>query len=171
MKHTILISLFAVVLLSGCQTLQSPQQRQQEAARRRAAERVVEERLHRLQARVEAVESENARLAQHVEHLRSQLGTYGQQIAQVDSNLRSVEARQGKQTQEVVKRVEGLLKKAAPARKSTASRGNGREHVVESGHTLSAIAQAYGTTVKAIKQVNNLKSDNIYIGQKLFIPE
>jgi LysM repeat protein len=42
---------------------------------------------------------------------------------------------------------------------------------VESGHTLSAIAVAYGSTVKAIKEANQLSSDNIYIGQKLFIPE
>jgi LysM repeat protein len=42
---------------------------------------------------------------------------------------------------------------------------------VQSGHTLSAIAQAYSTNVSAIKKANNLKSDNIYVGQKLFIPE
>jgi len=43
--------------------------------------------------------------------------------------------------------------------------------VVEAGHTLSAIAQAYGTSVDAIKKANNLKSDSIYVGQKLFIPQ
>ena len=48
---------------------------------------------------------------------------------------------------------------------------SGHEHVVESGHTLSVIAQAYGTTVDAIKKSNDLKSDVIYVGQKLFIPE
>ena len=48
---------------------------------------------------------------------------------------------------------------------------SGHEHVVESGHTLSVIAQAYGTTVGAIKKSNDLKSDVIYVGQKLFIPE
>jgi len=72
---------------------------------------------------------------------------------------------------ELIKRVEGLLKKSVASRPSKPSRGAGREHVVESGHTLSAIASAYGTTVKAIKQANNLKSDSIYVGQKLFIPE
>ena len=42
---------------------------------------------------------------------------------------------------------------------------SGHEHVVESGHTLSVIAQAYGTTVDAIKKSNDLKSDVIYVGQ------
>ena len=48
---------------------------------------------------------------------------------------------------------------------------SGREHIVEAGHTLSAIAIAYGASVKEIKRANNLSSDNIYVGQKLFIPE
>ena len=85
--------------------------------------------------------------------------------------MQALEAKQARETQEVISRVEGLLKKTVSSRPSTPSRGAGREHVVESGHTLSAIAQAYGTTIGAIKKANNLKSDNIYVGQKLFIPQ
>jgi LysM repeat protein len=48
---------------------------------------------------------------------------------------------------------------------------SGRVHKVESGHTLSSIAQAYGSTVKAIKTANNLNSDVIYVGQELIIPD
>ncbi|WP_203256809.1 LysM peptidoglycan-binding domain-containing protein [Hyunsoonleella ulvae] len=39
--------------------------------------------------------------------------------------------------------------------------------VVKKGHTLYSIAKKYNTTVKAIKALNNLKSNTIYIGQKL----
>lgn len=44
-----------------------------------------------------------------------------------------------------------------------------KTHVVKSGDTLSQIARKYGVTVKQIKTWNNLKSDNIQIGQKLII--
>ncbi len=44
------------------------------------------------------------------------------------------------------------------------------EHIVESGHTLSSIAAAFGTTVSKIKAANNLKSDMLRVGQKLIIP-
>nr|WP_272509075.1 LysM peptidoglycan-binding domain-containing protein [Clostridium ganghwense] len=42
---------------------------------------------------------------------------------------------------------------------------------VNSGDTLSKIAQTFGITVAAIKEANNLSSDMIYVGQKLTIPE
>lgn len=44
-----------------------------------------------------------------------------------------------------------------------------RTHVVKSGETLSHIARKYSISVKQIKDWNNLKSDNIQIGQKLII--
>lgn len=43
-------------------------------------------------------------------------------------------------------------------------------YLVKSGDTLSRIAKIHGTTVKAIRQANNLTSDRLSIGQKLLIP-
>ncbi len=167
MKTRLLLSLSAIALLSGCETLQSPQQRRQVDARQQAAARHTEERVHRLQAQVEAIESENAQLAQDVEQLRAELRSFS-------GSMKSLEAKQAREMNELIKRVEVLLEKSVASRPPSSRpshSGPGREHVVQSGHTLSAIAQAYGTTVKAIKQANNLKSDNIRVGQKLFIPE
>lgn len=42
-------------------------------------------------------------------------------------------------------------------------------HVVKYGQALSTIAEWYGVTVEQIKQLNNLSSDNIYVGQTLII--
>lgn len=54
----------------------------------------------------------------------------------------------------------------APATASGADGG----YVVKSGDSLSVIAYRHGTTVQALKETNNLKSDTIYVGQKLALP-
>lgn len=43
-------------------------------------------------------------------------------------------------------------------------------HVVRAGENLFRISLRYGTTVKAIMQVNRLTSTTIYVGQRLVIP-
>lgn len=43
-------------------------------------------------------------------------------------------------------------------------------YTVVSGDTLSGIASRYGTTVSAIKELNGLTGDGIYVGQKLKLP-
>ena len=43
-------------------------------------------------------------------------------------------------------------------------------HIVQKSETLWRISQAYNSSVSAIKEANNLKSDNIEIGQRLLIP-
>jgi LysM repeat protein len=53
-----------------------------------------------------------------------------------------------------------------PAVEST----GGEAYTVKSGDTLTKIAKAHGTTVKAIKAASNLTTDHIKVGQKLTIP-
>ena len=43
-------------------------------------------------------------------------------------------------------------------------------HTVRKGDTLSGIAKKYGTSIKALKSANGLKSDTIQVGQKLTLP-
>jgi membrane-bound lytic murein transglycosylase D len=43
-------------------------------------------------------------------------------------------------------------------------------HKVRKGETLSTIARKHGTTVQKIKKANNIKGDNIQVGQRLSIP-
>ena len=45
-----------------------------------------------------------------------------------------------------------------------------RTYTVKKGDTLGAIARRNGTSVKALKRANGLKSDLIHINQKLTIP-
>jgi LysM repeat protein len=43
-------------------------------------------------------------------------------------------------------------------------------YVVKGGDNLSRLAKKYGTTVKAIREINGMKSNDIRVGQKLKIP-
>lgn len=46
-----------------------------------------------------------------------------------------------------------------------------KEYVVEKGDTLSVIAEAFNTSVSVLKSMNNLKGDNLRIGQKILVPK
>ena len=47
---------------------------------------------------------------------------------------------------------------------------NYKIYEIKRGDTLYQIAKKFGTTIEKLKKINNLKSDNISIGQKLLIP-
>lgn len=59
----------------------------------------------------------------------------------------------------------GQILRVPAAPQETAS-----SYTVVSGDSLSAIAKRFNTTVNAIKSINNLTGDTIYVGQRLIIP-
>ncbi len=61
-----------------------------------------------------------------------------------------------------------------PAPKPTTTKvviGPHQEYTVQSGDTLSLIAQAFNTSVGKIKEMNGLKGDNLRVGQNLNLPK
>ena len=71
-----------------------------------------------------------------------------------------------------------MLKNAAPPPPPPAPRpakpaytGPCKEYVVESGDTLSVIATAFNTKVSVLRSMNNLKGDNLRVGQKILVPK
>lgn len=59
----------------------------------------------------------------------------------------------------------------APGETMSAPTGGGdHTYTVKSGDTLTKIAKSHGTTVKALRSANNLKTDRIKVGDKLIIP-
>jgi LysM repeat protein len=54
--------------------------------------------------------------------------------------------------------------------KSEAVGGTGNVYTVKAGETLTKIAKQHGTTSKAIRAANNLKTDRLVVGQKLKLP-
>ncbi|MGM9910137.1 MAG: LysM peptidoglycan-binding domain-containing protein, partial [Lacticaseibacillus absianus] len=53
--------------------------------------------------------------------------------------------------------------------KAEAALATAKTHRVVKGDTLWSLAKKYGTTVSALKKLNNLTSDTIYIGQTLIL--
>ena len=165
MSRILCVGMLIVGLLSGCQTVE---QAQQVEARRQMEQRYAEERTLRMQADLDAVSVEQAELRRELEQLRMEVRGALEVAQTAQEQAQLAEAQQAT----VVSKVQNLLKKELAAMPTErAVQGRGHEHIVESGHTLSAIAVAYGSTVQAIKEANQLSSDNIYIGQRLFVPE
>jgi LysM repeat protein len=59
---------------------------------------------------------------------------------------------------------------AGPAPVESTSAGGEQTYMVKSGDNLTKIAGQFGTTVKALRAANGLKTDSIKVGQKLKIP-
>jgi len=121
-----------------------------------------------LQRRVAGIERGNATqdLKQEIEALKAS-------IAELRRQLQS-------QREAIVKDLTGRIKtiQAAqtppPAPKETPKKvvvGPHREYEVKAGDTLSLIAEAFGTTVSKIKEMNGLKGDMLRIGQKIMVPQ
>lgn len=166
-KSLLYILLPSLLLVSGCQTYDTMHTRSSSSSRSKTS---TDSRMRRLEGKMNAVELENARLRQDVAQLRTEMQS-------VSSSMHAMEARQGREMDQMLTRmrsdIKGVIKKANASSSSSSkkSRGSGYEHKVGAGETLSAIAVAYGSSVKAIKQANNLKDDVIWVGQVLFIPD
>lgn len=52
----------------------------------------------------------------------------------------------------------------------TNAQGQRRSHTVAAGETLFGIARRYGVTVDAIREANELETDQVRTGQRLVIP-
>ncbi|NBD37598.1 MAG: LysM peptidoglycan-binding domain-containing protein [Verrucomicrobia bacterium] len=64
-----------------------------------------------------------------------------------------------------------LPEREAPAETREAEREHGAKEVeVRRGDTLTSIARRNGTTVAALRSMNNLSGDTIYVGQTLSVP-
>lgn len=65
----------------------------------------------------------------------------------------------------------GVRVDSTPFLNTSFDNNKGNIYIVESGDTLSAIAQKYGTTYQKIAEYNHIANpDLIYIGQKIIIP-
>ena len=164
MRFFILI-IFFVIILSGCQTIE---QSRQTEARRQVEQRYMDERNNRLQGDVNVLREDLTVLREEVASLQDTVNKIRSLTLESEEKFRNAKANQEK----VIDNLRSLLESKLSSSSDVNNKDiEGHEHIVESGHTLSAIALAYGSTVTAIKQANKLDSDDIYVGQRLFIPQ
>ena len=128
---------------------------------------VLQTNLSDLQRRIGALEGggdDSKGIRQEIDSLRTQ-------INELRREMRDMRG-------EIVKDLSGRIAKmqtaVAPQPRPAPEKvviGPHQEYTVQAGDTLSLIAQAFGTTVAKIKEMNGLKNDNLRVGQKLNLPK
>ena len=103
--------------------------------------------------------SDIRQLSSHANETTTALAQYKEKFTQFEKAI----ALQKEQIQDIVKLREGL------AKLTNASELSNR-YVVQPGDSLEKIARGKGTSVEAIKQVNNLSTDLIVVGQEIQLP-
>lgn len=190
MKNIINISLllaFSLIISTGCQTIRgnSSSSGLTNAVRNQDARiseltfqlKQVAENNNQAIRKLNEMIRENAELKQQVAALENNVSSLGKAI-EAERNNRSAE------TERLLKEVAQQTTAAINARTAAlqqqqktntaggpATKGSFYEYTVQPGATLGAIAKAYKVSVAEIKQANNLKSDIIRAGQKLYIPK
>ena len=165
MIKTTLTALAALLIFSGCATYPS----RTTQARQTENHLLQQEKQRRVNGRIEMLEGEIERISLELDRLRKTL----------DTRMTDIERKSQQDKREMIAKITSHLEKLMvttsapdPAPASGSSSGQGWEHVVQKGDTLSTIANAYNVTTKVLIDVNNLKNpDRLSIGQKLFIPE
>ena len=163
-RFSFIIMLF-LFILSGCQTVE---QHRQIEARKQVEQRYIEEQVNRLQGEISFLIEDNAQLREELILLQDALNKVKSFVVESEKKTLNRQLEQNK----AIENLRIVLQEELKSHLNIEDKSiNGHEHIVEYGHTLSAIALAYGSTVIAIKNANDLDTDEIYIGQKLFIPE
>lgn len=109
-----------------------------------------------------------AATAQYVEHTAN---TDTTEQSKTESKVESVEsARVSQAISGSNSRRQAAASKAKTDKPKASAKPSTTKHKVKRGENLGRIAARYGTTVKAIRNANGLKNDNIREGQTLTIP-
>lgn len=125
------------------------------------------QRLHRLEARGNdsSMRSEIEALKASIQELRREMASQREAIVRdLTQRITSAQAAQAKE--------EKKARAAAQAAQAKPSYdGPVMEYEVVSGDNLFFIAKAFNTTVPKLKELNNLKKNDLRVGQKLLVPK
>ncbi len=114
--------------------------------------------LRALKAEIDALKSEISRLRNEMKSQRKEI--VSDLTSRIDQQQRE---RERQQQREREREREHQRNNPAPEPSGT--------YTVQPGDTLSLIAQAFGTTVGKLKEMNKLRSDMLRVGQKLSVPD
>jgi LysM repeat protein len=132
---------------------------------------------------VEALQFNQDKIQKQITDLQAQLldlrksgaGTSANDLQALEAKIKAVDAAREKDKQVILDQLAKELSSLSGSRAGAAApkqvAGDAKEHVVQKGETLTAIAKQYGVTVADLKKANSLTGDEIRIGQKLTIPK
>lgn len=139
--------------------------------------------MQRAISQLDTLQSNFDSLDRRISKLESGSNTHALQ-AEIDSLRAAVaELRRelANQRGEIVKDLSGRIAKMQPkdppappqpkAMKKKVDAGPTSTYEVKSGDSLYLIAMAFNTTVAKLREMNNLKKDNLRVGQKLIVPQ
>ncbi len=182
MKRVIFLLVVALVALPGlAQRGATLSPSSQAFAQQAQLLREIQYRLQALDSRLEGIEQQHQSLSNRIGALERGTGVATKDdLAAVRSDLEAVRSAQKQLRGEIVDELSGKLaaisKREASARaaaeRRAAEQASGYRHTVESGQTLSAIAEAYKVPVRTIMRANKISDPSkLRVGQKLFIPD
>lgn len=123
---------------------------------------------------IENLKAEIAGLRATVEELKRQLSAQrGEIVRDLMNRMDAAEKERNRREKEREKEQKARLPPPPPPSSSSHSKdynGPTKTYTVVGGDTLSMIAEAFHTKVSVLKSLNNLKNDNLRIGQKLVVP-
>lgn len=136
--------------------------------------------MQRVAGQVDILEQNQGDLAARVgkvEAMKREIDDLKSNVSALQSQLADLKTQMAKQRSEIIAELGAVIKKAGANRPAppppapvSSYTGPTRIYSVESGDTLSLIADAFETKVSVIKELNSLKNDNIRVGQKLRVP-
>ena len=139
--------------------------------------------MQRVSGQVDVLQSNLGDLQRRVGKLEGGGDTRGirQEIDALKAAVAELRRELQNQRSEIVRDLSGRIKQIQaaatppppppPKPPKPAYSGPCKEYVVEKGDTLSVIAEAFNTSVSALKSMNNLKGNNLRIGQKILVPK
>lgn len=146
---------------------------------------ILDEKLNRLRADVEALQFNQDKIQKQLADLQTQVlnlrqtgtGASASDLQALEAKIKAVDAAREKDRQVILDQLAKELANLSTSRAGTVpstpkvAGTDAKEHVVQKGETLTAIAKEYGVTVADLKKANSLTGDDIRVGQKLTIPK
>lgn len=111
-----------------------------------------------------------ANLQSHASDSAAALTDYKKRIIELEKTL-DIQSRNIDNLQTALRSLTEVLQKDVPSSQTVSVKDEGNIYRVKPGDSLEKIARQNQTTIKKLKELNNLTKDQIIVGQKLRLPE
>ena len=140
---------------------------------------ILDEKVSRLIAQMEDVQFRQQQMQKDIDGIRTELqevrraagGASPNDLRALEDRIQAVDAARQADKKAIIDQLAKELSSLSSGRTVSKPASDSKEHIVQKGETLSAIAKTYSVSVTELKKVNGLTGDDIKIGQKLTIPK